>query len=153
VNQAQQAIKDIFQTFTPVTSSQKPFIKAFCFRTLTDISRIIHESNERIETVFNDGHYLWDRIYDFDTLPEIYERLNDMAAALCDHLHTKRTRKNANVIETIVHLLETRYQEPLTIDDIAKHIHLTPNYVSNIFKEHVGESVIDYLTKVRMKHA
>lgn len=153
VKQAEQTIEEIFKEFAHMSSSHKPLIKAFCFRTMSDLFRIIHASNEKIETVFGEEHQIWNRIYDFDTLPEIHDWLKEMVVSTCRHLHTKRIRKNTTVIETIIHFLETRYQEPITIDELAKHIHLTPNYISNIFKENVGESIIDYLTKVRLKHA
>ncbi len=153
VNQVEQTIEEICKEFTQMSSGYKPFIKAFCFRTMSDLIRIIHESNEKIESVFGEEHRLWDRIYSFDTLPEIHEWLKETAVSACRHLHAKRTRKNTNIIETIIQNLETRYHEPITIDELAKRIHLTPNYISNIFKEYVGESIIDYLTKVRMKHA
>lgn len=151
--QAEQSVADMFAAFSNKTAVDQSLIKAFCFRTVSDMFRIIHGANEKIEAVFGDEHRLWDRIYHFDTLPEIHAWLKDVVLSTCRHIHAKRTRKNTGIVESIIHVIETRYQEPITIDELAKHVHLTPNYISNIFREHVGESIIDYLTKVRMKHA
>ena len=68
-------------------------------------------------------------------------------------IYTRQSGKNSNAVNTIREILDTRYSEHITIEDLVKKVFLTPNYISNIFKESVGDSVIDYLTKVRMKHA
>ncbi|MNO19968.1 putative response regulatory protein [compost metagenome] len=41
----------------------------------------------------------------------------------------------------------------LTIKDVASHVHLNPSYFSVLFKEEVGLTFIDYVTRLRMAKA
>ncbi len=153
IQQAEQSLEEIFNEFANSSVTQKPIVKAFCFKIISDIFRLLHEANEKVEAVFGEEHAFWSQFHDLDTLPEMREWLLETVVSACRHLHSKRIRKNTNTIGNIIHILETRYAEPLSIDELAKHVHLTPNYISNMFRETIGESIIDYLTKIRMKHA
>ena len=43
--------------------------------------------------------------------------------------------------------------EDLNINKIAGTVYLSPNYISVIFKQMTGETIIDFLTKTRMENA
>ncbi|WP_260405256.1 response regulator [Paenibacillus sp. 598K] len=150
---AEQAVRAIFEEFVRMSADAKPFIRTFCYRTISSLILMLQDANEKKEAVFGEEHDLWKRMDACDTLPDFHAWLRETTLAVCQRLSAKRTRKNGAVIEKIVHLLETHYAEPITIDELAKRIHLTPNYISNLFKAHIGESIIDYLTRIRMKRA
>ncbi|TLS49097.1 response regulator [Paenibacillus antri] len=61
--------------------------------------------------------------------------------------------RDRRISQTIVKLIERRYAEKLSIQDIANEICLSINHMTSVFKKETGETVVDYLTKVRMKHA
>lgn len=61
--------------------------------------------------------------------------------------------RHQSVAEQIMKLIAERYHLPLTVEDIAKEVFLSPNYVRTIFKEKTGETILDYLTRIRMNHA
>ncbi|PKG24820.1 helix-turn-helix domain-containing protein [Niallia nealsonii] len=43
--------------------------------------------------------------------------------------------------------------ESITIKIIAQHVYMSPTYFSHYFKEQTGETVLDYITKCRLKKA
>lgn len=49
--------------------------------------------------------------------------------------------------------IEEHYQENLTLEVLAKYIHMNPYYFSSFFKKHAGENFKDYVNKVRLRHA
>lgn len=61
--------------------------------------------------------------------------------------------KNTAIVQTILQTLEQHYHEQISIEDLARKVHLTPNYISHIFKECVGDTIINHLTTIRMSHA
>jgi two-component system response regulator YesN len=61
--------------------------------------------------------------------------------------------RNQVVADQIVKLIGERYHLPLTVEEIAKEVYLSPNYIRTIFKEKMGETILDYLTKIRMNRA
>lgn len=49
--------------------------------------------------------------------------------------------------------IHKHYAEKLTLDAIASHCHLHPNYLCNVFKHYTGETVFEYRTRFRMEMA
>ena len=45
------------------------------------------------------------------------------------------------------------YARKLSLEEIASHAHLNPQYFSVLFKRETGESVVDYLTNLRIEQA
>ncbi|WP_141500270.1 response regulator [Paenibacillus luteus] len=61
--------------------------------------------------------------------------------------------RNQAIAEQIVRIIAERHHLPLTVEEIAKEVYLSPNYIRTIFKEKMGETILDYLTKVRINRA
>ncbi|WP_256710701.1 response regulator [Paenibacillus sp. FSL H8-0548] len=61
--------------------------------------------------------------------------------------------RDQRLSQEIIKLIEQRYMERLTIQDIATEVCLSINHMASVFKKETGETVVDHLTKVRMKHA
>jgi len=156
IGKYEQIDKDIDKILKllPIPSDAREHtLKAFCFRILSDIYKIIYNMDEKVETIYGHEERLWEPIYRFDTIPDAREWLINALTTLSKYIHQKRSRKHSIVVQSIIHVLEQKYDEQITIDELAKTVFLTPSYICNIFKENVGESIIDYLIKVRMKHA
>ena len=49
--------------------------------------------------------------------------------------------------------IQTQYAHPLTVQRIADAVHLSPAYLCTLYKRCTGETVLQYLTEVRMQAA
>ena len=58
-----------------------------------------------------------------------------------------------NVIQDILHCLDTRYAEDISLPALSEMFHMTPEYLCTIFKEATNETIVRYLTKIRIHHA
>ena len=56
-------------------------------------------------------------------------------------------------IQKVMDYIAEHYCENLTLDVLAKHIHMNSFYFSSYFKKQVGQNFKDYLNRVRMEHA
>jgi len=54
------------------------------------------------------------------------------------------------VVGRVKTLIDTRYAEPLNLDELAKAASLTKAHVIRLFTRHLGQSPIDYLWQVRV---
>jgi len=59
----------------------------------------------------------------------------------------------ANKAEQMATYIARHYQEPLTIEDVARKVHLHPNYAMTLFKRTFHTSLYDYLTHYRIAQA
>lgn len=63
---------------------------------------------------------------------------------------TGNDRKDINRAKEYI---ESHYKENLTLEVLAREVHMNSYYFSSFFKKNSGENFKDYLNKVRMKHA
>ena len=56
-------------------------------------------------------------------------------------------------VKLCMRYLHSYYREKITLEKLAAHVHLHPNYLCALFKEHTGERIFDYLTRVRVDTA
>lgn len=56
-------------------------------------------------------------------------------------------------IEQVLKYIESLPPGQVTLADAAKHVHMNPSYLSQLFKQQKGTNFIDYVTKIRMAEA
>lgn len=55
--------------------------------------------------------------------------------------------------EMAIDYITKNYRKKITVNDIADHLELTPNYLHAVFKQVKGTTIVDYLTTYRMNLA
>jgi AraC-like DNA-binding protein len=63
------------------------------------------------------------------------------------------TRAGGAEIEHMVSCITTRFQEPLTVAQIASTANLHPNYAMQLFRTYTGRTIVNYLNQYRIAHA
>lgn len=56
-------------------------------------------------------------------------------------------------IRYIVNYLRIHFRESVSLGDISRAVHLTPNYVGELFKKETGMSFTEYVSKLRLSYA
>lgn len=49
--------------------------------------------------------------------------------------------------------VDSHYDEPLGLAEVARHFHLSPEYLAKLFRREVGQTMLEYLTAVRLEAA
>ncbi|MDR1558127.1 MAG: helix-turn-helix transcriptional regulator [Clostridiales bacterium] len=62
------------------------------------------------------------------------------------------TNKNTLVFEAFTYI-KKHYTEDIKVQDIASHLHVNGNYLSQLFKRITGQSIINYLISYRLERA
>lgn len=62
-------------------------------------------------------------------------------------------KSNSRLVEEGIEILEKRYQENLSLEDICTQIAVSKNYFCYLFKREMGMSLWNYLTEIRIRHA
>ncbi|WP_342439573.1 response regulator [Paenibacillus sp. FSL L8-0436] len=95
----------------------------------------------------------WKLVMRQETIQDLLRYTESYLRHVCDFVEAKRCGKSSEVIERVRRLIGERYADNLTIADIAAGVYLSPTYVRLLYKQETGETVFEYLTKVRIEKA
>jgi two-component system response regulator YesN len=95
----------------------------------------------------------WKQIFKLEILEDMQELVTTHLTSVLDMMNQKRNGKNKNTISQVMHVIDNGYHDKLTIQEIAKEVYLAPNYLCALFKQETGQTLNEYITKVRMEKA
>jgi two-component system response regulator YesN len=116
-------------------------------------SRLLQELNMLGPDMEKKERDLWERIFKQERMADLRQIVEEHLLQVCESIEEKRKGKPKNVIERIHTLIEQRYAENLQIGDIAKEVYLSSTYMCLLFKQETGETINEFLTKVRIEKA
>lgn len=77
-----------------------------------------------------------------------------VAEQLCKEVQNKQKSHAAQLTGQILDFLQREYaNSELTLSYTADHFYITSSYLSTFFKENVGDTFLNYLTRLRVEHA
>ena len=56
-----------------------------------------------------------------------------------------------NMVRTVISYMQHHYASNISLNSLAEIVHVTPNYLSRVFKETTGENFKEWLTKFRLE--
>ena len=71
----------------------------------------------------------------------------------CQNVATKKQEKQTSMIGMAQEYIKAYYDKDLSLDDVSKHLNISPYYFSKLFKDKTGENFIEYLTRIRIENA
>lgn len=112
----------------------------------------LHDYNIVDSEPFYIGNAYWleDGSFSFSKFKE--EKRNEFHH-LIKMLSKAKYQKEKNSIQNIEEYLRTNYQDEINLQEIADRFFLSKEYISRKFKQQYGETLTDYLTKIRMEKA
>jgi AraC family transcriptional regulator len=66
---------------------------------------------------------------------------------------TRRAKHNMEIVRSVQLLLAARFQEHLTLEDIAAEINYSPYHLAHIFRQQTGQTIHAYLNQIRLRTA
>jgi two-component system, response regulator YesN len=68
-------------------------------------------------------------------------------------LKEEREQSRSHVLQRALHYIGQKYKEDISMEQSAEYVNLSPHYFSKLFKQHAGETFIDYVTRLRINEA
>ena len=95
-------------------------------------------------------NYLWAQIYGFQTLQEIKKYLLDEMIHLFDGI--EEMESNSKSVFYVMKYIQKHYTTyDLSNKTLADYVHLTPTYLSWLFKKETGKTLGEYVIEVRIE--
>lgn len=58
-----------------------------------------------------------------------------------------------NRITQVLKLIHSRWNEDISVPELAEQVHVSPNYLSRFFSRHIHMTITDYIGSIRIHHA
>ncbi|WP_138750814.1 response regulator [Paenibacillus sinopodophylli] len=98
--------------------------------------------------------YLWrdDMLKDTEVMDEIMREFNGYLQRLIE-IASRKNEGYGRAVQKILKWVQKNYMNEVSINEIAAALHLTPNYVSNLFKQETGLRITEYINHLRIEEA
>lgn len=88
------------------------------------------------------------------TLKESFQVFSNQVMQICDAVDNARNRHKSSVVEAVKVYIGENYQDKgLGLDKIAENVYLSNSYLSSLFKKNTGQTITDYISKIRINQA
>ena len=67
-------------------------------------------------------------------------------------IENENMSKSSSILKTVQYINE-HIEEKLLLEDLAKLVFMHPNYLSQVFKNEMGENLVDYIIRIRVERA
>lgn len=101
----------------------------------------------------HDGMYPLHAVRSLQTLRDVFEWFGGWVQVYLDYVQQLAGKQWRPEIQAAAAIIEDRYHDNLKVSELAKEIGFTENYLSVLFKKETGETIMDYLTRIRMDRA
>lgn|GEM_PF-469463 len=95
---------------------------------------------------------VWEKIEALDTSEALQPLALDYLLQANAELQGASASRN-QIFERAKRFIEERFHEPITVQTVADHVYLSPEWLSTLFKKNAGMTFLDYLTHLRIEKA
>lgn len=153
VIETEAAIENLFKKISLDRKYTMEYIHRICDEIVYITTRAIYELGEEIGGVNRNRAEILNALYQTESIFDLQKKMSEILVNIARRFSYKYTYKNKKIVDDIMRYIEKKYMDDLNINKIAESVYLSPNYISVIFKQMTGTTIIDYLTKIRMENA
>jgi two-component system response regulator YesN len=100
--------------------------------------------------------YLWNcqmSVRDYSSREQVLDQLHDMARLVMEEVRKTRFSSGQQMMEAIRNYVNENFSYELTLASLAEMFHINETYLSGLFKQSVGVTFSDYVTRLRLSRA
>jgi YesN/AraC family two-component response regulator len=105
---------------------------------------------ERIMRILKD---FTEEINSMDKVEEFFLKIHGIVETFLQGIMALATKKHLSLVNKARDFIMANYNQPLTIDTVARYLFISPSHLSRLFREELGCTINDYITRVRIEQA
>lgn len=129
------------------------YVKSLSFSVVNSIQIVLMDTNDSLDNIFDKKLAVWQKLNNFNTIVDIRKWLFNIILASKQYLTNKPNSSYALIANKIKDVIHQKYNEHLTLNQIADLINFSPSHANNIFKSVTNQTIFDYVMEYRIKKA
>lgn len=147
-------IDKIFRAFKAKEYASRSFLHLTMLGLINQMIRCLMEFNISFEEVFRPSFDPFQEVNSLETLSDMENWFRELTRNTITYIHQHKQDVSKNFVEKAKIYLEKNYTDPtLNLTKVAENVYVSSCYLSHLFKEITGSTVIEYLNKIRIKAA
>ena len=150
---AKKNLNEILSVIFFHSSGNIELIKARILELVVVISRAAVEGGASMDKLLGYNYSYIFELASMNRFEDICFWIVKILDTFLDTVYESRNIKNSNLLGEAVYIIQNQYSENLTLDDVARQVFISPYYLSHLFREELGVTFLEYLTRIRMEEA
>jgi two-component system response regulator YesN len=126
-------------------------VRMLCTNIVTVLTTVLNDMGKKVSDIFEPEYDIYTKIGTIDTLQDATIILSDFAERLVDYITASKGKKVNELIERAKNYIDSNYtKSELNLTDMAANLYVNQSYLSRTFKSETGESITDYILKLRI---
>lgn len=137
-------LEEIFDSLKNEKTHSLIYVK-YCF---TEIVKVLNQAAGNSQYNLN---HLAEKIYNSSNILELMNMVREFSSSI--RQNAKDEEKHPLKTEKIRQYIYQNYESALTLEEIATHFYISPNYLCSIFKKENGCSLVKFINDYRLNRA
>ena len=125
----------------------------FCFKNLYSVIELEYKKRKINVWELTNGKFDFNQLYWAKSLQSLSGYVKECFCFLCDSLKYKLHGTDHTIVGRLVEYLNTHLDEDVGHEIIAKKYRIHPGYLSRLFKQEMGETLSEYMLRIRVEKA
>ena len=150
---AQQLLENLLVDIIEINSEHIDTVKTRIVELVVIISRAAVDGGADLSAILQHNSIFYLELLKITNTDELCLWSRDVLETFMNQIEINKDHKNQQIIQRVADYIRVNFRNKITIDDIAQVVYLSPCYVSRIFKQGLGCTLMEYLTQVRVEEA
>ena len=128
-------------------------IKARLLELVVMISRAAVESGAELDRLLGLNYNFISEAAAIDDYEELSAWIVKVLDVFLETVYDSRTLAGSRQLTDALSYIRQHHMQNLTLEDVAAQVYVSPYYLSHLFKEKLGVTFVEYLTRVRVEMA
>ncbi|ALC92896.1 hypothetical protein AM500_18800 [Bacillus sp. FJAT-18017] len=141
---------------TLLNSNKNQSIIGFSFlsnRILFLLGSVVRKYDVETQTVQKLMWTCQQNIWALNSYQEVIDELKEIAQLIIEKVRAARFSNGKLIIESVRQYIDKHYADEISLTLLAEMFHINSAYLSETFKNHVGQNFSDYLVNIRIEKA
>lgn len=152
VQKSVNLVRHLFSRF-PSTRSGLDFARDLFIKLLFALEQYLCNFNLGMKDILGKQFFPLHQAQQLGCVQDLEQWIENFVVRIIQYLESSKTSYTFKFVEQVKTYIETHYMEDITLFSAAEAVHLSPSYVSKIFKKNTNLNFVEYLTAVRINKA
>ncbi|MBW7459885.1 helix-turn-helix domain-containing protein, partial [Paenibacillus sepulcri] len=128
-------------------------IRNICGRLIVIALSSVEDIGVDVQNDFGSRYSPYKEAEKFDTLEDLRQWIGSLLGRITELVRANKSLRFKSLVKIALHYMQENYNREMSLREVAGVVHVTPNYLSRVFKEEMGVAFTEWLNRFRVEKA